>query len=88
MGKQIQNLYTEIGIGNPTFISTEIEFSDGTEKRVRGFRKMEIHGVYIRVWGGRCVTVISSKNGIKKKLKDKKRLKILIGIEGGALQDY
>ncbi len=34
-------IYTEIGIGNPTLINTEIEYPDGTEIRRPGFQKNE-----------------------------------------------
>ena len=75
-------LYTEIGIGNPTFISTEIEYPDGTEKRFPGFKKMKIIDLYFRVWIGRKVFIISIKDGFKTQTKDRTNFKVLIGAQG------
>ena len=76
------NIFTEIGYGNDTFINTEIEYEDGTEIRTPGFKKMKVNGAYFRLWFGYTVIAISTVNGFNIRKKDKKKMKILFGIEG------
>ena len=75
-------IYTEIGIGNPTLINTEIEYPDGTEKRIPGFRKMHMNDIYFRLWIGSKVYIISIKYGFKIQTKNRSTFKILFGIQG------
>ena len=75
-------LYTELGIGNPSFVSTEIEYPDGTEERVVGFRKMQVENLYFRIWIGYNVYIFPSRSGFNKKIKNRKDFKILVGVEG------
>lgn len=78
----IKKVYAEIGIGNQTFLSTEIE-SGRREVRIPKFILPEnIRGVYFRLWIMKKVFILSSREGIKFKRKDKNRLKILFGIQG------
>lgn len=79
-------IYTEIGYGNPTFINTEIEYPDGTEKRIPGFKKMNVNDLYFRVWLGTEVYILSTKDGFKKQIKNRSNLKILFGIQGVSLE--
>lgn len=75
--------YTEIGFGNQWFIRTEFEHEDGSESEIKGFvRPFKLKSVYIRIWVGKNVLVIDSKEGIKFVGKDKKKIKILIGFYG------
>ena len=74
--------YVEIGIGNETFINTEIEYDDGTEKRQKGFVKLKVDEVYIRCWIGYKVYILSSKEWFKKDHKKKQKFKLLLGIAG------
>jgi len=67
-------IYTEIGFGNSTFINTEKEYPDGHEERVLGFIKMDFEGVYLRIWFGTRVIIISTKNGFKTQIKNRKNL--------------
>ncbi len=75
--------YTEIGFGNETFISTEIEYPDGSETRQRGFlRCMKVNGVYARLWLGKKVFILSSREGFVSQRKNRSAFKALIGISG------
>ena len=74
--------FTEIGIGNPTFINTETEFPDGKEIRNPGFVQMKIIGLYFRFWIKRKVFIISSKEGFKIQTKNRNSFKLLFGIIG------
>ena len=74
--------FTEIGIGNPTFINTEKEFPDGKEIRNPGFVKMKIIGLYFRLWIRKKVFIISSKEGFKIQTKNRNKFKLLLGIIG------
>ncbi|OGN01322.1 MAG: hypothetical protein A3I26_02015 [Candidatus Yanofskybacteria bacterium RIFCSPLOWO2_02_FULL_43_10] len=78
----MKKIFAEIGLGNETFLSTEIEESDG-EYRISGFIiPKKIKGCYIRIWVFKTVFIISTDNGFEIKKKDKKRLKIIFGISG------
>jgi len=74
-------IFTEIGFGNPSFISTEVEKGE-REHRIRGFVKMKLKCVYLRVWIGRKVFVVSSRRGFSVNSKPKTRFKLLLGFEG------
>ncbi|WKZ27248.1 MAG: DUF3977 family protein [Candidatus Paceibacterota bacterium] len=75
-------LFAEMGIGNGSFFSTEIE--EGlNERRVSQFLlPKKISDYYMRIWIWKRVLVISTKDGIKIKAKDIKRFKFLLGIGG------
>lgn len=80
---EIHMVFTEIGIGNKTFISTEMENPvSGAEVRVPGFVKMDVEGFYLRFWLGKRVTILSSKDGVKVQRKTTSRFKILFGVQG------
>ena len=75
--------YTEMGIGNPTFINTEIEHADGTETRQSGFVKFsKFESVYIRIWLGKRVYALGSKQGFNTKRKSRNAFKFLLGVSG------
>jgi hypothetical protein len=75
-------IFAEIGYGNSSFLSTEIEKGE-QEKRVSRFViPPKIEGIYFRFWVGKRVLVLSTKNGFSLKKKDRVKLKILFGIEG------
>jgi hypothetical protein len=74
-------IFTEIGYGNRHIISTEIE--KGTqEKRISGFVRMHITSVYLRIWIGYKVYILSSHDGFKITLKNRRAFKFLFGIAG------
>jgi hypothetical protein len=78
---QIQ-IFSEIGYGNNSFCSTEIE-KGKYEHRVKGFViPPKIEGFYIRIWIWKKVFVLSSKNGISLNSKERARVKVLFGLEG------
>jgi len=75
-----KRIFTEIGWGNPTFLSTETEFPDGTEVRCPGLVFSDpISEVYIRYWVGKRVFIASSKNGLKVQKKTKRKFKVILG---------
>lgn len=76
-------IFTEIGYGNRHIISTEIEKGQ-QEKRVCGFVRMHITGVYLRVWIGYKVYILSSDNGFETRTKNRRAFKFLLGIAGYA----
>jgi hypothetical protein len=74
--------FIEFGIGNKWLIRTETEIDDGTEYEVKGIvHPITIHSFYIRVWIGKAVLILDSKEGIKKKKKNSRAVKILFGIK-------
>ena len=76
------DIFAELGFGNGTFFSTEIE-KGRYEKRVSKFIiPPVVKGIYLRFWIGKSVFVLSTKNGVSLKKKDRTKLKILFGIEG------
>jgi hypothetical protein len=56
-------VYTEIGFGNETFINTELEDNNGNETRQAGFVSFSLKGIYLCVWAGYKVFVVSTVNG-------------------------
>jgi hypothetical protein len=69
--------YIEFGIGNPSFISTEIN-----EVRFIGCKKpIIIESVYLRVWLCRLVIIIDSIEFLKFQIKPNHNFKILFGIQ-------
>ncbi len=77
-----EKVFTEIGFGNPSFLSTEIE-KNNSEKRIKGFKlPKKINDVYFRVWIFKSVLIVSIKDGFKIMKKPKNKIKILFGIGG------
>jgi hypothetical protein len=74
-------IFTEIGFGNRSFISTEIEYGQ-REKRVCGFVRFRVTGVYLRIWIGYKVYILSTRGGFETTLKSKRKFKCLIGFSG------
>ncbi len=75
-------VYTEIGFGNETFINTELEDNNGNETRQPGFVSFSLKGIYLRVWAGYKVFVVSTVNGFSITNKPKRKFKFLLGLEG------
>ena len=74
--------FIEIGIGNDSFVSTEIE-EYGREYRVKGFVKIKKRNdLYFRIWLNRTVWIFSSRDGVQKSKKEKSAFKLLIGVSG------
>ena len=72
-------IFTEFGIGNGSFASTEIEFADGTEFRFNSscFLTDFCHP-YLRIWIGRRVLVLD-RSGISTHAKHRAAFKVLVG---------
>ncbi|MCT4552842.1 MAG: hypothetical protein N4A44_04190 [Alphaproteobacteria bacterium] len=94
MGKEV---YTEIGIGNETFINSQINDENHNEERVKGFISMNFKQVYFRIWFAWFVVgitfpsiwfrkhkkqMIFELGGIRFTLKNKFRFKCLFGMYG------
>jgi hypothetical protein len=75
--------YFEIGIGNTWLVRTEIELTDDYEFEVKGLvGGLYYESFYIRLWlGGKRVFIFDTKEGFKIKKKDKRKFKIIFGIQ-------
>jgi len=82
----MKRVYAEVGFGNESFLSTEVE-EGNSEYRIRGFiLPQKISGVYLRFWIFKKVFIISTNDGFEINTKDRNRLKILFGIGGEGLK--
>ena len=80
-------VFAEIGIGNDTFLSTEIE-GESSEYRISRFSlPKNIDEYYFRFWVFNTVLIFSSKEGFKIKKKTKNNFKILFGIGGTSTEN-
>jgi hypothetical protein len=78
----MKKIFAEIGVGNGSLLSTEIETKD-KEYRLNGFIfPKKIEEFYIRIWIIKLVIVISFFKGISFKIKDKYKFKLLVGFGG------
>jgi hypothetical protein len=73
--------YIEFGIGNTWLIRTEIELEDGTEYEEKGIiGPINFHSLYIRIWIGKTVIILDSKEGFKRIKKSRKEIKFILGL--------
>ncbi len=78
----MKSVYAEIGYGNNTFLSTEVEEGEH-EYRVPGFIKPEqVEGYYVRIWIGKKVYIASTNRGFRIQTKNRNNFKVLFGIGG------
>ena len=83
---KMKKVYAEIGFGNDSFLSTEIEEGD-EEYRIPEFIIPEkINEFYLRFWVFKKVLIISMLQGVKIKDKNRNKLKILLGVGGIGLR--
>ena len=75
-------IFAEIGYGNATFLSTEIEKGKHEHRLPKFIVPEKIEGIYFRFWVWKRVFVVSTKNGFSVNKKDKIKLKVLLGMEG------
>ena len=75
----MQNYFAEIGLGNDTLISTEIE-SEISEYRLDKLIIKRVVGVYFRIWVGWKVVVVGLPFEFKVVEKNKRAFKLLFGI--------
>ena len=78
----MKKVFTEIGFGNDTFFSTEIEDGNSEYRIPKFIKPQKISGYYFRFWIFKKVFIFSSDNGFRIAKKDKNKLKILFGING------
>ncbi len=76
------NIYSEIGIGNSSLVSTEFEDGDREYRTPRFIIPTNISGLYVRLWIGRNVYILSSNHGFEITHKERKRFKAIFGISG------
>ena len=78
----MKRVYAEIGLGNGSFLSTEIE-ENGKEYRISEFIKpQKIDDYYLRIWVLKRIFIFSTKDGLKTSRKDINKLKIVLGFGG------
>ncbi len=78
----MKKIYAEVGIGNKSFFSTEIE-KENKEYRIKKFLiPNKLEEIYIRLWLFKLVLIISFFKGIKLKKKDQSKFKLVLGIGG------
>ena len=75
-------LFSEIGFGNDTFFSTEIEEKDKEYRVPKFIVPNKINSYYVRFWIFNKVFICDTRDGFKVSTKDKNKLKILFGISG------
>jgi|GEM_PF-686193 hypothetical protein len=82
MQSKRKRIFIEWGIGNDWLLSSEIEYSDGSEERVRGLVWPEhVVAPYLRVWIGYVVMGIG-RQGVFFTPKRRWAFKLLLGLEG------
>ena len=73
--------FIEFGIGNTWLIRTETEYEDGSEVEQKGIvGPIHLQSFYLRIWIGRTVWILDTKQGMKKSKKNRKAFKIILGI--------
>ncbi len=78
----MKKVFAEIGFGNDTFLSTEVEERD-CEHRIRGFiLPKKVREVYLRFWIFKKVFILSTLGGFRIKIKNRSKFKILVGVGG------
>ncbi|MFZ2167444.1 MAG: DUF3977 family protein [Minisyncoccia bacterium] len=78
----MKKVFAEVGFGNDTFLSTEIEEGDKEYRIPKFVRPERITGVYLRFWICKTVFVISSDEGFKMTKRERNRVKFLFGVSG------
>jgi len=78
----MKKVFAEIGFGNDTFLSTEIEEDTGEYRIPKFIKPQKIVGYYFRLWLFKKVFIISTNHGFEITRKNKNRLKVVVGISG------
>lgn len=78
----MNQVYAEVGYGNESFLSTEIEEGESEYRIPKFVLPQKITEIYFRIWIGKTVYILSSKKGFNTKEKDRKKFKIIFGIGG------
>ncbi|OOE12713.1 DUF3977 family protein [Fictibacillus arsenicus] len=73
--------FIEFGFGNRWFVRTETELNNGTEFEEKGIvRPIRLQSLYLRIWIGKTVVILDSKEGYKGANKNCSDFKLLFGI--------
>ncbi|UJF35733.1 DUF3977 family protein [Paenibacillus hexagrammi] len=73
--------YIEIGIGNTWMVRTEIELSDGSEFEQKGIiMPIIFRSFYLRIWLGKTVIIVDSREGLKRMKKTRHAFKLIFGL--------
>lgn len=78
----MKKIFAEIGLGNDTFFSTEIEEGESEYRIPKFIKPKKVDDYYLRFWIFKKVFIFSTKNCFRIKNKDRNKLKILFGIGG------
>ena len=78
----MEKIFAEVGLGNETFLSTEIENGDKEFRIPRFIRPKIVNDYYLRLWFFKTAFILSTNSGLKITKKDKNKIKILFGIGG------
>ncbi len=78
----MKKVFAEIGFGNESFFSTEIEEGDKEYRIPKFIKPQKINGYYLRFWIFKKVFILSTDEGLKIKSKDRNKLKLLFGVSG------
>lgn len=78
----MKKIYAEVGIGNDTFLSTEIEEGEKEYRISKLIKPEKIDGYYLRFWIFKKVFILSTNNGFEVNRKSRNRFKILFGMSG------
>jgi hypothetical protein len=78
----MKKIFAEVGFGNETFFSTEIEEGDSEYRIPRFAKPPKVNSYYLRFWIGKTVFIFSTNNGFEIKKKDRNKIKLLFGISG------
>lgn len=78
----MKKIFAEVGFGNETFLSTEIEEGEREYRIPRFLLPAQVSEVYFRLWVFKKVFVLSTLNGFKIRQKDKNTFKAVVGVFG------
>ncbi|MBB4823687.1 hypothetical protein HNO89_000907 [Sporosarcina luteola] len=78
--------FIEFGIGNRWFVRTETESADGTEFEEKGIvGPISFHSFYVRIWIGKTVVIVDTKEGLKTSKKKRNAFKLIVGVVSRSL---
>jgi hypothetical protein len=64
-------------------LSSRPEIENGSdERRVRGMVRMKVRSFYLRLWIGRSVFIVDTREGFKRTRKNRGTFKALLGVSG------
>lgn len=78
----MKKVFAEIGWGNNSFLSTEIEEGNNEYRIPKFVKPQKISGYYFRLWIFKTVFILSTNRGFEITKKNRNKLKILFGVSG------